>query len=169
MFLNRDTQTVPGTVGNWLDDYRFSVGAGKHSAIERGDYLFHNRNTKLLSAEDRQKVAVILKSADEDIPLTIDPENEKVIFPREMLKERTKKEALAETAKGEVLREKFARRVSSVSDISSPSASANTASRADKKPIGFIRFSSGQKMPAEEKSDSAIKKGKTEESGTSSV
>ncbi len=71
----------PGTIGNWITDYRLSVGQGKHTAIERGNYLFHGRNTRSLSAEERQRVAMVLKSIDENMPLVVDIEREEVVFP----------------------------------------------------------------------------------------
>jgi hypothetical protein len=68
-------------VRNWLRAYRDSVGARKHSAIERGQFLFQSENTKKLPSQEREKVSVILKSFDENETLTIDTDKQEIIFP----------------------------------------------------------------------------------------
>jgi hypothetical protein len=69
------------TVRNWIGDFYREMGAGSHNIIERGNYLFHSANTKKLSSPDRQKLAIILKSLSEGVPLTIDPVMQKIVFP----------------------------------------------------------------------------------------
>lgn len=71
---------VRPSIKNWIADFFDVMGAKKHSPIDRGNFLFHSENGKKLSASDRQRLAVVLKSLDEEIPLLIDTENEKVIF-----------------------------------------------------------------------------------------
>ncbi len=70
-----------GTIENWLTDYHLAIGQGRHSVIERGNYLFHNRNTKPLSAVDRQRVAMVLKSFDEDMKMVVDVTRKQIVFP----------------------------------------------------------------------------------------
>lgn len=79
---NRQT-LVSGTVKNWIYDYRDSLGSGKHSSMERGTYLFNTPNTKTLSASERNHLSVILRSHDENIPLSIDIDNKIILFPQE--------------------------------------------------------------------------------------
>lgn len=69
------------SIKNWIADYRQSLGAQKHGIVERGRYVFEGENTKKLSSADRQRVAFIMKSLDEDFPLMIDAKNQQVIFP----------------------------------------------------------------------------------------
>lgn len=69
------------SVKNWLADYRENLGAGHHGVVERGNYLFHGENAKKLNSNERQKLAWILKSLEEDAPLEIDISSEIIIFP----------------------------------------------------------------------------------------
>ncbi len=87
MVTNRDiivygTQSLARpTIGHWLTDYHLSVGQGEHSSIQRGNYLFHNKNAEQLSDAERQRLAIILKSWDENIPLVVDPTKQQIVFP----------------------------------------------------------------------------------------
>lgn len=71
------------SIKNWLADYRENLGAGRHGVVERGNYLFHSENAKRLNSSERQKLAWILKSLEEDAPLEIDISSEIIIFPRQ--------------------------------------------------------------------------------------
>ncbi len=172
----------PGTVENWITDYRLAVGAGKHTAIERGNYLFHGVNTKRLSDQERRRVAIVLKSLDENVLLSIDPEEEKIIFPSESPDKRSltgssgasgsqtgrKKESFTASNNSvsgvspEALRlqRSFADKVASGKlDLStvknlknaSPAGRKDSNVKGDKKrqPLGFVSFSSGQRLPTE--------------------
>lgn len=72
---------VKPTIKNWLTVYEELMGAGKKGAIDRGNFLFHSEAAKNLPTEDRQKLAQVLKSADEDSNLTIDTIKGEIIFP----------------------------------------------------------------------------------------
>ena len=80
--LSTEKDLVSGTVKNWIYDYRDKIESSKRGAIERGKYLFNSANAKALSAEDRQKVSVVLKSHDENTPLIIDTTNKLILFPQ---------------------------------------------------------------------------------------
>jgi hypothetical protein len=67
---------------NWLTDYAFNLGQGTHTAIQRGNYLFQTENTKTLSAFDRNRLNYILKSLDENTPVTISKNTQQLIFPK---------------------------------------------------------------------------------------
>lgn len=69
------------SIKNWLADYAFNLGHGTHSAIERGNFIFHSANGKDLSSPDRQKLAYLLKAYDENIPVTVNKELKQMILP----------------------------------------------------------------------------------------
>lgn len=69
------------SVKNWLADYAFNLGHGTHSAIERGNFIFHGVNGKNLSNPDRQKLAYLLKAYDENVPVTVNKDMKQMIFP----------------------------------------------------------------------------------------
>jgi hypothetical protein len=71
---------VRPSVKNWIADYHAVLGAGAHGVMERGNYLYHSENAKRLTAGERQKLAIVLKSLDENLPLTIDPNRQEIIF-----------------------------------------------------------------------------------------
>lgn len=71
---------VRPSIKNWITDFHDNMGAGKHGAIDRGNYLYHSENGKKLTPLERQKLSSILKSLDENSPLTIDPEKQIVIL-----------------------------------------------------------------------------------------
>lgn len=71
---------VRPSIKNWITDFHDNMGAGKHGAIDRGNYLFHSENGKRLGSSERQKLSVILKSLEERTPLSIDPERQMVAF-----------------------------------------------------------------------------------------
>jgi hypothetical protein len=68
------------TIKNWIQDYVSHLGYAKHSQMERTQYLFHSENGKNLSSPDREKLGIILKSFDENIPLPVDKENNEIVF-----------------------------------------------------------------------------------------
>jgi len=68
------------SVKNWLTDYSFNLGEGKHDSMERSAYLFQSPNGKKLSPMDRQKLSLLLKAKDENLPLSLDRISNKIIF-----------------------------------------------------------------------------------------
>lgn len=79
--LKNFPEPVRPSIKNWLADYTFNLGYGKHDAIARGNYLFQNANTRQLNSQDRQKLALILKSFDENSMITINKETRQIVFP----------------------------------------------------------------------------------------
>ena len=71
---------VRSSIKNWITDYHDCLGAGKHSTMDRGNYLFHSENGKKLTPVERQKVSLLLKSLDEETPLDVDGEEQKIVF-----------------------------------------------------------------------------------------
>lgn len=79
-FKNQPGEIFDPTIRNWLQDYIQHLGQERHSNIQRMDFLFHTENTKNLSSTEREKLGIILKSFDENIPLPIDVENNEIVF-----------------------------------------------------------------------------------------
>lgn len=65
----------------WLKCYRDELGIGQHNSVERGDFLFRSENCRKLSPKERERVNLILKSLEENLPLSIDTERQEIIFP----------------------------------------------------------------------------------------
>jgi hypothetical protein len=78
--LRYSPEPVRPSIKNWITDFHDALGAGKHGPVERGNFLFHSENGKNLSAIDRQRLGIILKSLDEQTLLTIDGEKQVVVF-----------------------------------------------------------------------------------------
>ncbi len=72
------------SVKNWISDYRAMLGAGSHGTMERGNFLYHGENAKKLTAGERQKLAIILKSLDENEPISVDAGKQEIIFSRQI-------------------------------------------------------------------------------------
>ena len=71
---------VRPSIRNWLYDYTSQLGQGPHDSMQRSNYLFRSGNTKNLSSTEREKLGIILKSFDENTPLSVDTENNEVVF-----------------------------------------------------------------------------------------
>jgi len=80
--LKQFDQPVRPSVRNWLYDYTSQLGQTGHSSMDRTTYLFRSDNAKNLSSPEREKLAIILKSFDENTPLPIDGERQEVVFER---------------------------------------------------------------------------------------
>ncbi len=78
--IQGSSDLVKPSIKNWINDYRSALGSGKHSTIDRGNYLFHSENGKRLTPGERQKVSLTLKSLDEETPLEIDGDAQQIIF-----------------------------------------------------------------------------------------
>ena len=67
---------------NWLADYVMLIGRENRNAVKRGSYLFQSENGKNLSSSDRQRLAFVLKSLDENTPVTINKNTKQLMFPQ---------------------------------------------------------------------------------------
>ncbi len=90
-------EPVRPSIKNWLSDYTFGLGYETHDSMTRGNYLFKSENGRNLSQEDREKLSLILKSYDENIPLVIDTVAKQVLFPETTKKEEKKSEIVVTT------------------------------------------------------------------------
>ncbi len=80
IFMRSLPQPLRPSVKNWIMVYERVLGASKHTAIERGEFVFRAEPTRGLSQDDRQKLAMMLKSRDEGVPLTIDRDQRMIVF-----------------------------------------------------------------------------------------
>lgn len=71
---------VRPSINNWISDYTFTVGFNNTNPMIRGNYLFRNKNTERLTEEERNRLSQILKSLDENTPVSIDEANKTVMF-----------------------------------------------------------------------------------------
>ena len=83
--LKSVSASVRPSIKNWIMDFRENMGPGKHSAIDRANYLFHSENGKKITPIERQKLSLVLKSLEEKIPLKIDAEKQTIVFDNEQL------------------------------------------------------------------------------------
>jgi hypothetical protein len=78
--LKQFDQPVRPSVRNWIYDYTSQLGQTGHSSMDRTNYIFRSENGKNLSSPEREKLAIILKSFDENTPLPIDGEKQEIVF-----------------------------------------------------------------------------------------
>src|SRR6185369_11852440 len=65
----------------WLKYYRDELGIGHHDSVQRGQFLFRSENGRKLSYEERERMNLILKSVEENMPLSIDTVKSEIVFP----------------------------------------------------------------------------------------
>lgn len=78
IYQGEEKTPIPANLENWLRDYWSETGSKKHSALERSKYLFESENAKRLNSTERENLAILLKSADENFPLVLNKEEKKV-------------------------------------------------------------------------------------------
>ena len=79
--IKSQSEPVRPSLLYWIKYYRDELGIGHHDSVQRGNFLFRSENGKRLSAEERERVNVVLKSVEENFPLEIDTERSEIIFP----------------------------------------------------------------------------------------
>lgn len=79
--VKSQTEPVRPSLLYWLKYYRDELGIGHHDSVQRGQFLFRSENGKKLSSEERERVSLILKSVEEDLPLQIDIVRNEIVFP----------------------------------------------------------------------------------------
>lgn len=80
--LRNFPEPVRPSIKNWLSDYTYDSGYTSHNAVERGTFLFRNENSRELDSTDREKLAHILKSHDENTTITINTTTKQIVFPQ---------------------------------------------------------------------------------------
>ncbi|MDX9856043.1 MAG: hypothetical protein WCZ08_02060 [Parcubacteria group bacterium] len=71
---------VKGSIRNWIRDYYNTVGAGNTDLMKRSSYIYYSQNSKNISNAEKQKLSVILKSLDENVPLEVDLMKKEIVF-----------------------------------------------------------------------------------------
>jgi len=135
---------VRPSIKNWIADYRQTMGIGSHEVMEKSNYLFHSENTRKLNSQELQKLSLILKSLDGSTPLTIDVENQRIIFPPFKANRKTFAEAY----------KKPKTKISGMKDLIS---SSQIDQRLSKNSAGSFRFSSPQTLESEKEGKEKIK------------
>lgn len=79
--IKSQSEPVRPSLLYWIKYYRDELGIGHHDSVQRGNFLFRSENGKRLSAEERERVNLVLKSVEENFPLEIDTERSEIIFP----------------------------------------------------------------------------------------
>ena len=80
--IGNNPEPIKPSVRNWIMDYRHTKGDDVYEDLERGNYLFHGKNTSKLTFPERQKLSLILKSLDNNTLLSIDTRRRQIIFPQ---------------------------------------------------------------------------------------
>jgi hypothetical protein len=79
--IKSQTEPVRPSLLYWIKYYRDELGVGHHNSMERGNFLFRSENGKRLSPEERERVNLVLKSVEENVPLEIDTLHNSIVFP----------------------------------------------------------------------------------------
>jgi hypothetical protein len=78
--LKNFPEPVRPCLKNWLSDFTFTLGHDKHTAMDRGIYLFQSANGKRLNSQDRNKLAYILKAFAENMPVNVNKDSKQIVF-----------------------------------------------------------------------------------------
>jgi hypothetical protein len=73
-------QPLQPSIKNWIMVYEKILGANKHNAIERGEFVFRSEATRGLTPQERAELAGIFRSRDEDSLITVDMDQRKIVF-----------------------------------------------------------------------------------------
>lgn len=75
IFTNEDNVKMAPTISNFLADYDYFLGAGWHSNLDRLKYLGQNENARRLSQREKDVLAKILESYDDEksLPFSLTP------------------------------------------------------------------------------------------------
>jgi len=126
---------------NWLADFTFTLGRDKHTAMDRGIYLFQSANGKRLNSQDRNKLAFVLKAFDEGLQVSVNKDTRQIIFQAAIEAD----ESLNPNVKAQIVPNQASAQGGPATGWQNP------------KPQGFssdihsgVRFSSAQKLPYEQ-------------------
>lgn len=105
------------SIKNWIKNYHEIVGGGKHGSMERVNFLFHSENGKKLNSVERQKLTILLKSLEENLPLEIDPEKQIVVFDLVPEKEPERKMPIAPMQNSPVMNQTSSQNVGTLKTV----------------------------------------------------
>ncbi len=79
--VRQQPEPVRASLSNWLRVYRDELGVGYHDPMARGKFIFDSENGKKLTSEERERLNLVLRSIEENVPVDIDPEKAEIVFP----------------------------------------------------------------------------------------
>lgn len=79
--IKSQPEPVRPSLVNWLRSYRDELGVGYHDPVLRAKFLFNSPNCKSLSSEERERLNLILRSVEDNVPLDIDVRKMEIVFP----------------------------------------------------------------------------------------
>ncbi len=85
-------EPVRPTLVNWLRAYRDELGIGYHDPVLRAKFLFNSQNVKKLSSDERERLNLILRSVEDNVPVDIDTRKMEIVFPSFSIGQREQKE-----------------------------------------------------------------------------
>lgn len=135
---------------NWLADFTFTLGRDKHTAMDRGIYLFQSANGKRLNSQDRNKLAFVLKAYDEGLPVSINKDVKQIVFTANNTAPAENKDAQISNFQFPISKQ------FPISNFPINQTPSPAPQNSQPKPQGFssdvhstVRFSSPQKLPYE--------------------
>ncbi|MDI6778095.1 MAG: hypothetical protein QMD77_02790 [Patescibacteria group bacterium] len=78
--LSHFDRPVRPSIRNWIYDYTSQLGQEHHDSMQRMKYMFSSANGKNLTSLEREKLGIILKSFDENVPLPVDAGRNEIVF-----------------------------------------------------------------------------------------
>lgn len=79
--LKTSAEPMRGSLLNWIKCYREELGVGYHDSVTRGQFLFRSQNGAKLSDEERERIALILRSIEDSELLVVDADRQEILFP----------------------------------------------------------------------------------------
>lgn len=79
--IKSQPEPVRPSLVNWLRSYRDELGVGYHDPVLRAKFLFNSPNCKALSSEERERLNLILRSVEDNVPVDIDVRKMEIVFP----------------------------------------------------------------------------------------
>lgn len=79
--IKSQSEPVRPSLVNWLRSYRDELGVGYHDPVLRAKFLFNSPNCKPLSSEERERLNLVLRSVEDNVPLDIDVRKMEIVFP----------------------------------------------------------------------------------------
>ncbi len=79
--IKSQPEPVRPSLVNWLRSYRDELGVGYHDPVLRAKFLFNSPNCKSLSSEERERLNLVLRSIEDNVPVDIDVRKMEIVFP----------------------------------------------------------------------------------------
>lgn len=79
--ISGQQEAVRPNLSNWIKAYRNDLGVGHHDPVIRSKFLFDSENGKRLSSGERERLNLIIRSVEDNVPLSIDVGRMEIVFP----------------------------------------------------------------------------------------